>query len=431
MTPPPISSWMHGRTPLHEPPPFLPTASSTVSLDSDIVERTIPLLDSPTFTDTLDILDTMMSATHPHPHTSHKHWNDSKAVVISAKHVMQHLKHTAFAIDDEHAISIAQALIRVNGLIPTFKVQSSGKTFISTPSATYVHRGLTCLSAYGLNTIVAYPGPPRPMLDVLLDLNSVFQQICFFSVSIGGQYVDYTTIRGSVGWRRALSLLAELAQCDDSHFDRVDDSTKKACFFNLYNLLIIHAKLVFGHPSDLLKRGKFFNDAAYLIAGKRITSVELEHEVLRRRMRTDDDRISWRLQKLEPRMHFILNCGAQSCPPLQPVGVDDVEMVLDHAAKDFIDTEVKVDLIKNRVTLSRLWKWFRKDFTPMSDKNDDLLTWIINRAGKAMQARLNILMEKDYKLDFDVYNWADNGDVNAKPDTRFMAIYDLSFARTA
>lgn len=372
-----------------------------------------------------------MTATAPRPRISHQHWNGSDAVVISAKQVIHHLIHSVFSSDEEHAITAAQALIRVNGLIPIFKIESSAKTFISSDSAMYVHRGLTSLHAYGLNTIVPYPGPPRPMLDVLLDLNDAFRQVCYVSVSVDGRYVDYTSIRGSIGWRRSLSLLSELAQCDDSNFDSVDDSTKKACFFNLYNLLIFHAKLVFGHPTDLIKRGKFFNDAAYVIAGKRITSVELEHEVLRRRMMADDDRISWRLRSIEPRMHFILNCGAQSCPGVQPVGVKEVEEVLTDATRTFIDTNVKVDLTKNRVTLSRLWKWFRKDFTPLSDSDDALLSWIADGASEAVQTKLSIVMKKDYKIKFDVYDWADNGDVNAKPDTRFMAIYDLSFARTA
>lgn len=429
-------STMSLRTASHKRLPFFFEGSSfTTSADTDITDiadQTKPLLHSPTFVDIADILDSTMSEqASTQLRTSHARWNATKAVVLTGKAMVQHLIQFNYAVDEDHATSIGQAIVRANGLIPTFKVQTAKNSFVPVSSCTYVHRGLTCVFQHGLNAMLVYPYQSRPMKDVLLDLNTAFRQICHVSVSLDGHFVNYSAIRGTIGWRRALVLLAELAHCDDTDFGDVDEQVKKACFFNLYNLLIFHAKLVFGHPSDILRRSNFFNNAAYVIAGKRLSSVELEHAVLRRRMPPNDDRIAWRLKQLDPRMHFVLNCGAHSCPAIHVIDADGVEQALKDATVEFIEANVEVDLIQNRVTLSRLWKWFRFDFTPGSNEDDALLNWIAHHADEITQAQLSQLLKADYKIKFASYNWADNGDSDAKPDDHFMAIYDRSFARTA
>lgn len=404
-----------------------------------IYERQIPFPAIPTFVDVVDMLDSMITpdasiATV----TSRTKWNAKRAIVITGDVIIDYLIRASFASDNVHASQLAHALVRSGGLIPTFKVQSAKETFVGRLSTTYVHRGLNCLQEQGLNSVVVYPMKPRPTIDVLLELNQVFADIHHFSVSIDGQFVDYDAIPGSVSFRRALVLLSELAGSNegkDNEFARVDDSLKKVCWFNLYNLLIFHAKLSFGHPMDIKKRGTFFNsDAAYVVAGKRITSSELEHAVLRRKMSQNDDRIAWRLTEKDPRMHFILNCGAHSCPPLVPLNAStpsQVDEQLNSATRKFIHQNVIIDHGKQKVTLSRLWKWFRKDFTPYSDTDEELLSWIAKHANDEQNIELTRAISLGYKIKFTAYNWADNGDINAKPDIRFMPIYDASFARTA
>ena len=262
------------------------------------------------------------------------------------------------------------------------------------------------------------------------ELNLAFAHVCHAAVSPDGHFVEYDKIRGSAGWRKILVLVSELSVCDDSTIASADPQVKKASLYNLYNILIFHAKLVFGHPTDLIKRSKFFNDAAYVIAGKRITSVELEHEILRTLMHDNDPRAHWKLAQKDPRMHFILNCGAQSCPPLVPLEVERSAEQMQVATEQFIEKNCEIDLAAKKVILSRLWRWFRKDFTPGTDSDLALLQWISKHASREKSAALSKLMTMEFKIKFAVYNWADNGDVSAKPDVRFMTIYDLSFAKS-
>ncbi|CAN8073843.1 unnamed protein product [Agarophyton chilense] len=388
-----------------------------------------PSLD-PTFTDLIDALDTMMQ---PVPHrltTSRKKWDRYKAFVANGSQIVDWLVGHSFAYTTESAALLATKLVRVSGLIPLYKVETADQSFQSSSKYTYAHRGLTMMSEHGLNVSVAYIGKSRDICAVLSDLNVAFGQVCHTSVSIDGFFIEYSAIRGSAPWRKTLLLLAELAICDDSTIKFASPSFKQASFYNLYNILIFHAKLVYGHPTDLLKRSKFFNEAAYIIAGKKITSVELEHSVCRRTMTASDDRYGWMLAEKDPRMHFILNCGAQSCPPILPLESENVDSQLKKATSAFIENNCDVDLTAKTVSLSRLWKWFRPDFTPSSTSDDDLIRWISERASEAKREELEKVTASDYKIKFKVYNWADNGDVSAKPDVRFMAIYDLSFANT-
>lgn len=358
-------------------------------------------------------------------------WNGVKAHASTGFEIVTWLLDAGFASSRSAAAELARQLVRAGGLVPTFRVESANQAFNGSQLSQYVHRGLSCYMDRGLNSTLVYPGKPRATIDVMADLNSSFSRVFHVAVSMDGHFVDYPVIRGSAGWRETLVLLAELAVSDDSAIETSDPDIRKACFFNLYNVLIFHAKLVFGHPMDLVKRGKFFNDAAYVIAGKRITSVELEHDVLRLRMNPDDPRAGWKLAAKDPRMHFILNCGAWSCPPLVALDAARAGEMLQEATERFLEKNCEVDLQNRKVTLSRLFKWFRNDFTPGSDNDADLIKWISQRASKNKMTELTELLVSDYKVKFAVYNWADNGDGNAKPDIRFMAIYDLSFAKTA
>lgn len=158
----------------------------------------------------------------------------------------------------------------------------------------------------------------------------------------------------------------------------MDDGVRKAGMFNLYNGLVIHAKLVFGHPTSLAKRGTFFNLAAYVVCGVRVSSGDLEHQVLRCKATGKSVFVPLRLAVKDPRMHFVLNCGSRSCPPVRAIRFDEAEEDIVAATVYFIHKHVIVE--GRRVTLSRLWKWFRGDFTPDSTRTQSLLAWISGNA---------------------------------------------------
>ncbi|MEE8257935.1 MAG: DUF547 domain-containing protein, partial [Acidobacteriota bacterium] len=72
-------------------------------------------------------------------------------------------------------------------------------------------------------------------------------------------------------------------------------------------------------------------------------------------------------QKLaEPRIHFVLACASNSCPRLQRVAYrpENTERLLEEAARFFINEprNLKIEAAQNRVIVSRIFTWYRKDF---------------------------------------------------------------------
>ncbi len=150
-----------------------------------------------------------------------------------------------------------------------------------------------------------------------------------------------------------------------------DDQLKKAFWINIYNAYtqIILAK----DPDRYTKRGHFFGSRQIPIAGRMLSLDEIEHGLLRH------SRIKWslghfgkpfpsafeknnRVSVIDYRIHFSLNCGAKSCPPIAFYKPDQLNQQLDVATKVYLKGETTYDPKGNKVTVPALMGWFRGDF---------------------------------------------------------------------
>ena len=147
-------------------------------------------------------------------------------------------------------------------------------------------------------------------------------------------------------------------------------------FVNLYNALIIHATCILGTPEDSPEaRTRFFNGstgAKYRIGEGEFSPDDIEHGILRANsphpssghpsyFSTDDPRGQLAMRNIDPRLHFILNCGARSCPPIQILS-GDPEEALQLAAASYLDQEVRLNENKTKIVLPRLLLWYGDDF---------------------------------------------------------------------
>lgn len=272
-------------------------------------------------------------------------------------------------------------------------------------------------------------------------LNDAWKGLCEDCLKRDGHEVVYALIRDSKWWPMALEMVHRIGEIDDigELRNEIGDGGWKALCFNLYNLLVWHGKLVLGSPTSLASRGKFFDGAKYWMGGSNggvaISLSKWEHGVLRRQWATESGHKRLLVLKAkDPRMHFILNCGAQSCPPIVPLSLLNSEEQIEDNTRTFIQKNCIVDAAQSTVTLSRLWKWFRVDFTPEVKTTLALLRWIQDHAPDDKRKDLEQLCSRlsnggEVELKFMRYNWADNGDWDAKPDDHLMHIYDLSFKR--
>ena len=180
------------------------------------------------------------------------------------------------------------------------------------------------------------------------------------------------------------------------------DNEKKAFWINLYNAYTNTA--LKNNPDQYSKRGKFFGNEFIEIAGKKFSLDGIEHGILRR------SKIKWslgyfnkwfpnktekrlRVDKLDYRLHFALNCGAKSCPPIAFYKSETIDQQLDLATKAYLTGEAEYDAVTNIVKLPTLMSWFRRDFGGKK-KMIELLK------------QLSIIpVDKNPKVKFKSYDW--------------------------
>lgn len=150
-----------------------------------------------------------------------------------------------------------------------------------------------------------------------------------------------------------------------------NDDDKKAFWINLYNAYT-NASL-HKDPGQYKSRNKFFKKKNIIIAGKLFSLDKIEHGILRR------SKIKWslgyfsklfpgrsekqlRVNKLDHRIHFALNCGARSCPPIAFYDPENINRQLDIAEKSYLASEINYNAENNTLQLPAILSWFRRDF---------------------------------------------------------------------
>lgn len=199
-------------------------------------------------------------------------------------------------------------------------------------------------------------------------------------------------------------------EIEDYDFDKLqseleNDELKKAFWLNMYN---VYAQIGLEKYDSLYlnKRRKFFKKQFITIAGELFSLDDIEHGILRRSQKLwgRGHLRKWfpgrvekalRVSKLDYRIHFGLNCGAKSCPPIAYYEPENIEKQLDQAAKMFVISTSEYDNARNLVFVSKIFSWYRGDFGGKSGIRKILKSYgaIPKSAGKV-------------KLEFQDYDWS-------------------------
>jgi hypothetical protein len=153
-----------------------------------------------------------------------------------------------------------------------------------------------------------------------------------------------------------------------------DPLEARAFWINLYNALILQAMMRAKVQKSVLEVPGFFDRFAYQFQFDSLefslTLNEIEHGILRGNravlfsapFAANDPRKSLILP-LEPRIHFALNCGAISCPPIRAYQASQLDSQLELATRSYLQS---VRLENGVVILPKLLDWYAKDFgTPL------------------------------------------------------------------
>lgn len=167
-------------------------------------------------------------------------------------------------------------------------------------------------------------------------------------------------------------LLRALAEADDAALSpiRTDRRAGLAFWLNVYNAAT--QLLLERRPELFESRLRFFRAPAVTVAGVDLSLDDVEHGIMRggrskyglgylpRLARTGLDG-SYRLEP-DPRIHFALNCGAESCPAIRSYAPGTVDEQLDAATRAYLEATVDYDAAAGRARLPRVFLWYRGDF---------------------------------------------------------------------
>ena len=179
-------------------------------------------------------------------------------------------------------------------------------------------------------------------------------------------------------------------------FKNSDD--RKAYWINTYNALVIQA--VVDNPGIMsvkdISWGKgIFWREKFLVGGKRISLNHIEREILLNEFR-------------DPRIHFAINCGSNSCPPLGNrvlTGKDLDAQLEDKAARFIQDTNhVRIDRQRQEVWLSRIFKWYKKDFAP----SDESLLEFVTGYLPDLSGEMRMQIVQNYDIKYAQWDWSLN-----------------------
>lgn len=126
------------------------------------------------------------------------------------------------------------------------------------------------------------------------------------------------------------------------------------------------------------------------IEGQNVSLDDIEHKILRPLANS-------------PLVHYMLNCASIGCPNLKqnPWVVETLDTDLENAARAYVNSERGVRIENGRIQVSKIYKWFRKDF---GGSTSSVLTHLRKYADPRLRAELNGLE----KFDAYAYDWSIN-----------------------
>lgn len=177
-----------------------------------------------------------------------------------------------------------------------------------------------------------------------------------------------------------------------------NDAAKKCFWINIYNS---HFQMM--AIDATISRNKIYKTKKVNIGGHHFSLDDIEHGILRRyRWKWSlgylPDLFTSRLIKdlvvdlVDSRIHFALNCGAASCPPIAFYSFLTLEQQLETAMTSFVESETSIDHDKKIIRTNRIFQWYVGDFG----------------GKKGILKLLSDVFQKDlsnYNIIYNPYNW--------------------------
>ncbi len=189
---------------------------------------------------------------------------------------------------------------------------------------------------------------------------------------------------------------------DSLHKYLKNPSAKKAFWINIYNAFILYQ--LKNDPTLYEDRSEFFSNSSFTVAGRKLSFDDVEHGILRRSTWkyslgyiknpvAPDFEAKFRLGEVDERIHFALNCGAKSCPPVAIYNAENYEKKVNTVARNFLKRVSTYNKVENKVHTTSIFSWFRGDFGGTNGIRSTLIRYEV------------LPKESDATIEFEEYDW--------------------------
>ena len=161
----------------------------------------------------------------------------------------------------------------------------------------------------------------------------------------------------------------------------LSEDAKKAFWINIYNSFLqlqlrdLHKERGYEDVGGATP-GFIYKAKAIPIAGRIFSLDDIEHGILRRyrwkhlygyfpnlhAIFTCSPICKLACNSLDCRLHFALNCGAKSCPPIAYYTAEKIDSQLDQAAAAYLRQETEVAPMNLEIHISKIFYWYYGDF---------------------------------------------------------------------
>ncbi len=208
--------------------------------------------------------------------------------------------------------------------------------------------------------------------DIIRELQQAISAIVKGYVNPAENQIQYAALRDSQEYRRYQKAAGLLQKFNVAVLKK--PNLRLAFWLNIYNFLVLDGILEFGVSASVQHVKGFFTKAAYRLGEYLFSLNDIEHGILRnnqrrpyslsQQFRQSDPRLAFCVDPPDVRLHCCVCTGAVSSPALGVYASRELDAQLDAAVRQFLLTHgLRVDQEKNELWLSRMFYWYRKDFS--------------------------------------------------------------------
>ncbi|EYB82442.1 hypothetical protein Y032_0360g3453 [Ancylostoma ceylanicum] len=200
-----------------------------------------------------------------------------------------------------------------------------------------------------------------------------------------------------------------------------------ALFLNVYNMMWIHVTHIHGPPRSIWERRKLMNCSYYQIQYHKYAPHSILDGILRSNRKglgtlwkpfgKMDGRLPLILPTCERLVHFALNTGTRSTPPIGTYNCKTVREELRENARETLESNnmLRIDAKNRTVHLGKVFKWYANDFGCTKEEIIEWILWVMeNSVSKKRTVLEEFYHNGEFEVEYIPYDWTFNGQMCEK-----------------